>query len=177
MTRKKNAIGIITQLSSDLKLTSNIAQVKVQDEKVKSDQSEHVGRKASWLKSSSDRPQDQKKKKKSLFGSHGTSLYKESPMLTRLRIQGTRGKEAYDTTGLGHRKEKLETSSASTFIDPYPLTDKVGEVVTHKDLDKVESIQILIDTHDGAIDKEKMAIFLNNGRVYRISEADLLLGL
>ena len=69
----------------------------------------------------------------------------------------------------------METSSARTFSDPYPLTDKVGKIVTRKDLDKVESVQILIDTHDGTGDKEKMAIFLNSGRVYRISEADLLL--
>ena len=32
-----------------------------------------------------------------------------------------------------------------------------------------------MDTHDGTGDKEKIAIFLNTGRVYRISEADLLL--
>ena len=96
-------------------------------------------------------------------------------MLTRVRTHGTRGKEAYDTTGLGHRKEKIQTGSATTFRDPYPLTEKVGEAVTQKDLDKVESVQILMDTHDGPEDKEKIAIFLESGRVYRISEADLLL--
>ena len=96
-------------------------------------------------------------------------------MLTRIRLHGTRGKEAYDTTGLGHWKEKLETSSAANFRDPYPLTDKVGEAVTQKDLDKIESVQILMDTHDGTGDKEKIAIFLNTGRVYKISEADLVL--
>ena len=32
-----------------------------------------------------------------------------------------------------------------------------------------------MDTHDGTGDKEKIAIFLNTGRVYRVSEADLLL--
>ena len=69
----------------------------------------------------------------------------------------------------------MKTSSATTFRDPYPLTDKVGEVVTQKDLVKVDSVQNLIDTHDGTSDKEKMAIFLNTGRVYRIAENDLLL--
>ena len=96
-------------------------------------------------------------------------------MLTRIRTHGTIGKEAYDTTGLGHWKEKIERSSATTFRDPYPLTEKVGEAVTQKDLDKVESVQILMHTHDGTGDKEKIAIFLEFGRVYRISEADLLL--
>ena len=76
---------------------------------------------------------------------------------------------------MGHWKEKLETSLATTFRDPYPLTDKVGEAVTQKDLDKIKSVQILMDTCDGTGDKEKIAIFLNTGRVYRISEADLLL--
>ena len=174
LAQKKKASGTFAKLYTDLNLTSDSAQVKVQEIKAISDQSESVERKASWLKSSSDKSQDQNKKK-SLFGSLGTSLYEESSMLTRLRLQGTRGKEAYDTTGLGHLKEKIETSSASTFRDPYPLTDKVGEAVTQKDLDKVESTQILVDTHDGTGDKEKMAIFPNNGRVYRISEADLLL--
>ena len=69
----------------------------------------------------------------------------------------------------------METSSATTFRDPYPMTDKVGEIVSQKDLDKVDSVQILIDTHDGTGDKEKMAIFLNTRRVYRIAENDLLL--
>ena len=116
--RKKSAETVIKSVS-DLNLTSDIAQVKIQETKAKSDQSESVERKASWLKSSSDKSQDQNKKK-SLFGSLGSSLYKESSMLTRLRLQGTRAKEAYDTTGLGHWKEKLETSSATTFRDPYP---------------------------------------------------------
>ncbi|XP_063948144.1 uncharacterized protein LOC135152230 [Daucus carota subsp. sativus] len=32
-----------------------------------------------------------------------------------------------------------------------------------------------MDTHDGSTEKEKIAVFLESGRVYRISEADLLL--
>ena len=51
----------------------------------------------------------------------------------------------------------------------------MGEAATQKVLDKVESVQILMDTHDGTGDKEKIAIFLESGRVYRISEVDLLL--
>ena len=86
---------------SDLNLTSDIAQVKVQEIEEKSDKSEPVETKTSWLKTNSGKSQDQNKKK-SLFGSLGTSLYKESSMLTRIRTHGTRGKEAYDTTGLGH---------------------------------------------------------------------------
>ncbi|KAL1811236.1 hypothetical protein ACET3Z_021301 [Daucus carota] len=150
-------------------LTSDIAQVKVP---VTEERIEDT--KVSWLKLNTEKTQDDLKKK-SLYGSLGTNLYKESPMLTRVRTHGTRGKEAYDTTGLGHRKEKIQTGSATTFRDPYPLTEKVGEAVTQKDLDKVESVQILMDTHDGPEDKEKIAIFLESGRVYRISEADLLL--
>ena len=168
--RKKNAESVVKPIS-ELTLTSDIAQVKVQESEEKS---EPVETKPSWLKINSKKPQDQKKKK-SLFGSIGTSLYKESSMLTRIRTHGTRGKEAYDTTGLGQWKEKLETSSATTFRDPYPLTDKVGEAVTQKDLDKVELVQILMDTHDGTGEKEKIAIFLDTGRVYGVSEADLLL--
>ena len=100
--RKKNAESVVKPIS-ELTLTSDIAQVKVQEAE---ENSEPVETKASWLKINSGKPQDQKKKK-SLFGSLGTSLYKESSMLTRIRTQGTRGKKAYDTTGLGHWKEKL----------------------------------------------------------------------
>ena len=103
--RKKSAETVIKSVS-DLNLTSDIAQVKCQEVKERSDMSEPVETKASWLKINSGKPQDQKKKK-SHFGSLGTSLYKESSMLTRIRTQGTRGKKAYDTTGLGHWKEKL----------------------------------------------------------------------
>ncbi|XP_063946066.1 uncharacterized protein LOC135151512 [Daucus carota subsp. sativus] len=147
--RRKGEVKLI----SDITLTSDNAQVKAPVTEEKTEDT-----KVSWLKINSEKTQDQKKK--SLFGSLGTSLYKESSMLTRIRAHGTRGKEAYDTTGLGHRKEKIQTSSATTFRDPYPLTEKVGESVTQKDLDKVESVQILMDTHDGTGDKEKIAIFL-----------------
>ncbi|XP_063939749.1 uncharacterized protein LOC135148454 [Daucus carota subsp. sativus] len=139
---------------SNMTLTSDNAQVKASVTKEKIDNA-----KVSWLKINSEKIQDQKKR--SLYGSLGTSLYKESSMLTRVRTHGTRGKEAYDTTGLGHKKEKIQTGSATTFRDPYPLTEKLGDAVTQKDLDKVESVQILMDTHDGTGDKEKIAIFLD----------------
>uniref|UniRef100_A0A166GDH0 Uncharacterized protein n=1 Tax=Daucus carota subsp. sativus TaxID=79200 RepID=A0A166GDH0_DAUCS len=112
--------------NSDMTLTSDNAQVKAL---VTEDKIENA--KASWLKINSEKTQDQKKK--SLSGSLDTSLYKESPMLTRIRTNGTRGKEAYDTTGLGHRKEKIQTDSATIFRDPYPLTEKVGDAVTQTD--------------------------------------------
>ncbi|XP_063945846.1 uncharacterized protein LOC135151364 [Daucus carota subsp. sativus] len=168
----KQTLAIIPE-STDQSLASDIAQAKdVKKEKLKP-----VEDKATWIKSTSDKAQvdTAEPKKKSLFGSLGTGQYKESSLFTQIRAKGTRGKEARDTTGLGHRKEKIQTSAATIFRDPYPLTEKAGEVVTQKDLDRIESAQILIDTHDGREDKEKIAIFLESGRVYKISEADLLI--
>ncbi|XP_063936114.1 uncharacterized protein LOC135147192 [Daucus carota subsp. sativus] len=159
--------------SIDQNLASDTAQAK----NMKEDQLKPAEVKATWIKSTSDKAQVDtvEPKKKSLFGSLGTGQYRESSLFTQIRIQGTKGKEARDTTGLGHSQEKMQTSAATVFRDPYLLTEKAGEVVTQKDLDRIESAQILMDTHDGPEDKEKIAIFLESGRVYRISEADLLL--
>ena len=159
--------------STDQSLASDIAQA----EDVKKEKLKPVEDRATWIKSISDKAQvdTAESKKKSLFGSLGTGQYKESSLFTQIRAKGTRGKEARDTTGLGHRKEKIQTSAATNFRDPFPFTKKAGETVTQEDLDRIESAQILIDTHDGREDKEKIAIFLESGRVYRISEADLLL--
>ena len=154
----------------------NLASDTAQAENLKEIQLNPAEVKTTWIKTTSDKAQvdTAESKKKSLFGSLGTGQYKESSLFTQIRDKGTRGKEARDTTGLGHKKEKIQTSAATIFKDPYPLTEKTGEVVTQKDLDKIESVQILMDTHDGPEDKEKIAIFLESGRVYRISEADLL---
>ena len=158
--------------SIDQNLASDTAQAK----NMKEDQLQSDKVKATWIKSTSDKAQVDtvEPKKKSLFGSLGTGQYKESSLFTQIRDKGTRGKEARDTTGLRHSQEKMQTSVATVFRDPYPLTEKAREVVTQKDLDKIESVQILMDTHDGPEDKEKIVIFLESGRVYRISEACLL---
>nr|XP_017249625.1 PREDICTED: uncharacterized protein LOC108220382 [Daucus carota subsp. sativus] len=84
---------------TDQNLASDIAQAKSKDE----ENVKPIEVKATWIKSTTDRAQVDKaksQKKKSLFGSLGTNLYKESPLLTRIRSHGTRGKEAYDWTGL-----------------------------------------------------------------------------
>ncbi|XP_063941354.1 uncharacterized protein LOC135149542 [Daucus carota subsp. sativus] len=144
----------------------NLASDTAQAENLKEIQLNPAEVKTTWIKTTSDKAQADtaESKKKSLFGSLGTGQYKESSLFTQIRDKGTRGKEARDTTGLGHKKEKIQTSAATIFKDPYPLTEKTGEVVTQKDLDKIESVQILMDTHDGPEDKEKIALFLESGR-------------
>ncbi|XP_063945988.1 flocculation protein FLO11-like [Daucus carota subsp. sativus] len=171
-TESKLTLATIPE-SIDQNLASNTAQAK----NMKEGQLKSAEVKATWIKSTSDKAQVDtvEPKKKSLFGSLGSVQYKESSLFTQIRDKGTRGKEARDTTGLRHSQEKMQTSVATVFRDPYPLTEKAGEVVTQKDLDRIESAQILMDTHDGPEDKEKIAIFLESGRVYRISEADQLL--
>nr|XP_017239594.1 PREDICTED: nucleolar and coiled-body phosphoprotein 1-like [Daucus carota subsp. sativus] len=122
-------------------INQNLASDTAQAKNMKEDQLKPTEVKATWIKSTSDKAQVDtvELKKKSLFGSLGTGQYKESSLFTQIRNKGTRGKEARDTTGLGHKKEKIQTSAATVFRDPYPLTEKAGEVVTQKDLDKIES--------------------------------------
>ena len=76
-----------------------------------------------------------------------------------MRLQGTRGKDTYEKTRLGHRKERLKSGFETMLRDPYPITNKQGEPVTQKHLDRIESVQILLDTHDGKSDKKNWQFF------------------
>lgn len=179
LTRKRKSSVLSVSKIIDKQLTSDNAQVnKIQDEKIISDQSDAEKKTVSDTTQSDygehileDLSYEEKKKK--LRGSCKSRTYKESPLLMNMRVKGIQGKEGHDKGGIGFCHSRLQTGLATTYRDPYPIIDRPGETITQRHLDRIESIQILIDTHDGDGDKEKMAIFLNNDIVYRIADTDL----
>ena len=54
------------------------------------------------------------------------------------------------------------------------MTDKPLEDVTQKHLDKVISVQVVLDVHDKHNVKENLILFLEDGRTYQMSESDVL---
>ena len=79
---------------------------------------------------------------------------------------GTKAREGKDRTRIGSRHAKMQNGLQVVVRDSFPVTERIGESVTQRPLDRVESAQILMDTWDGKKDKEKIALFLENGRVY-----------
>ena len=87
---------------------------------------------------------------------------------------GTKAREGKDRTRIGSRHAKMQNGLQVVVRDSFPVTERIGESVTQRPLDRVESAQILMDTWDGKKDKEKIALFLENGRVYKLVESDIL---
>ncbi|MDV3191836.1 MAG: hypothetical protein Q8841_02750, partial [Candidatus Phytoplasma australasiaticum] len=58
--------------------------------------------------------------------------------------------------------------------DPFLLTDRPLEDVTQKHLDKVISVQVVLDAHDKHNVKENLILFLEDGMTYQMSESDVL---
>ena len=54
------------------------------------------------------------------------------------------------------------------------MTDKPLEEVTHKYLDKVISVQVVLDAHDKYNAKENLILFLEDGRTDQMSESYVL---
>ena len=95
-------------------------------------------------------------------------------MLNQLAAFGVKAKQARDKSGLGSDKEKRQTGVEVTLRDPFMLTDKPYEQIKQKHLDKVLPAQIVIDAHDKDNLKEKLILFLNDGRTYRLADTDVL---
>ena len=92
-------------------------------------------------------------------------------MLNQLAAFGVKAKQARDTSGLGSDREKFQTGIEVDIKDPFALTDKPYEEITQKHLDKVLSAQVVMDTHDDYEEKEKLILFLIDGRtpIYSLS--------
>ncbi|KAL6498282.1 hypothetical protein OROGR_028679 [Orobanche gracilis] len=80
---------------------------------------------------------------------------------------------AKSTCGLRHANYEVNQQMASA-RDPALLVDKLGEELSQKHLDKLISVHLIIDMHDGPKPKQKMLYFLEYGKVYKITEHDLL---
>ncbi|KAK1371596.1 hypothetical protein POM88_037688 [Heracleum sosnowskyi] len=87
-----------------------------------------------------------------------------------LQTRTVLGKESYDKSGLGsHREKRINNSPADLTSLAEP-----GVGVTQENPDKLESVQMIY--HRG-LKKEFLLYFMNDGRVYRIGEADIHLKL
>ncbi|KAL8114350.1 hypothetical protein AgCh_021271 [Apium graveolens] len=59
-------------------------------------------------------------------------------------------------------------------LDPFLLTDQTLEDVAQKHLDKVISVQVVLEANDKHNVKENLILFLEDGRTYQMSESDVL---
>jgi len=87
---------------------------------------------------------------------------------------GLNAREPRDMAGLGSDEAKIKTGVEVATRDPFLLTDKPLEDVTQKHLDKVISVQVVLDAHDKHNVKENLILFLEDGRTYQMSESDVL---
>ncbi|KAL8106700.1 hypothetical protein AgCh_023449 [Apium graveolens] len=113
-------------------------------------------------------------KKKLLWKNVKPSDPKKSQLLSNFMTIGLKAREARDRAGLGSEEAKIKTGVEVITRDPFLLTDTPLEEVTKKYLDKVISVQVVLDAHDKSNVKENLILFLEDGRTYRVSESDVL---
>ncbi|KAL8126722.1 hypothetical protein AgCh_013845 [Apium graveolens] len=167
------------KINEDSKTTSDTAQVVVQNKGQEG--TEEITNSDQAIKTSTtDNFQVELDKmtiadKKKLLWKKATPVEPKSNfVINQLATFGLRAKQPRDRAGLGSDKEKIETGVEVTLRDPFMLTDKPYEQIKQRHLDKVLSAQIVIDAHDKENLKEKLILFLNNGRTYRLADTDVL---
>ncbi|KAK1387259.1 hypothetical protein POM88_015437 [Heracleum sosnowskyi] len=62
-----------------------------------------------------------------------------------------------------------------SYIDPRALVDEIGERLTAEHLNKLQAVEIVLDCHDGAKEKEKLLYFMKDGCVKKMSIQELLI--
>ncbi|KAL8126417.1 hypothetical protein AgCh_013636 [Apium graveolens] len=166
------------KLIEESKTTSDTAQVVQNEEQLATDE---IANSDQAIKTSTtDNDQVDLKKmtiadKKKLLWKKATLVEpKSNLMINQLATFGLRAKQPRDRAGLGSDEEKIQTGVEVTLRDPFMLTDKPYEQIKQKHLDKVLSAQIVIDAHDKENLKEKLIVFLNDGRTYRLADTDVL---
>ena len=79
----------------------------------------------------------------------------------------------FKTFGLGH--PDFERNSHLTHLgDPAPLLRRIDETLSKEHLDRVISVNLIMDQVDGRTDKEKIIYFLEDGQNYKITEVELM---
>ena len=79
----------------------------------------------------------------------------------------------YKTFGLGH--PEFERNARLTQLgDPAPLLRRIDETLSQEHLDRLISVNLIMDQVDGRTDKEKMIYFLEDGQNYKINEVELM---
>ena len=79
----------------------------------------------------------------------------------------------YKTFGLGH-PEFQRNARLTQLGDPAPLLRRIDETLSQEHLDKLISINLIMNQVDGRTDKEKMIYFLIDGQNYKINEVELM---
>ena len=79
----------------------------------------------------------------------------------------------FKTYGLGH-PEFQRNSCLTQFGDPAPLLRRIDETLSQEHLDRLISVNLIMDQVDGRTDKEKMIYFLEDGQNYKINEVELM---
>ncbi|KAL8135807.1 hypothetical protein AgCh_010427 [Apium graveolens] len=113
-------------------------------------------------------------KKKMLWNKATPVEPKSNLMINQFATLGLRAKQPRERAGLDSDEEKIQTGVEVTLRDPFMLTDKPYEQIKQKHLDKVMSAQIMTDAHNKDDIKEKLTLFLNDGRNYRLADTDVL---
>ncbi|KAL8104821.1 hypothetical protein AgCh_028845 [Apium graveolens] len=156
------------KISEESKTTSDKAQV-VQSEKKQAKPKAASSDKVK--KSTSDSAQvdldkiEVADKKKLLWINVKPSDPKKSQLLSDFMSIGLNAREPRDRAGLGSDEAKIKTGLEVATRDPFLLTDKPLEEVTQKHLNKVISVQVVLDAHDKHNIKENMILFLEDGRI------------
>ena len=79
----------------------------------------------------------------------------------------------FKTFGLGH-PEFQKNSRLTQLKDPAPLLRRIDETLSQEHLDRLISVNLIMDQVDGRTDKEKMIYFLEDGQNYKINEIELM---
>ncbi|KAL8104425.1 hypothetical protein AgCh_028585 [Apium graveolens] len=113
-------------------------------------------------------------KKKLMWKNVKPSDLKKSQLLSTFMTIGLNAREPRDRAGLDFDEAKIKTGVEVATRDLFLLTDKPLKDVTQKHLDKVISVQVVLDVHDKHNVKENLILFLEDGRTYQMSESDVL---
>ena len=79
----------------------------------------------------------------------------------------------FKTFGLGH-PEFQKNFRLTQLKDPSPLLRRIDETLSQEHLDRLISVNLIMDQMDGRTDTEKMIYFLENGQNYKINEIELM---
>ena len=79
----------------------------------------------------------------------------------------------FQTFGLGH-PDFQKNSRLAQLKDSTPLLRRIDESLSQEHLDRLISVNLIMDQMDGRSDKEKMIYFLEDGQNFKINEMELM---
>ena len=79
----------------------------------------------------------------------------------------------FQTFGLGH-PDFQKNSRLAQLKDPAPILRRIDETLSQEHLDRLISVNLIMDQVDGRTDKEKKIYFLEDGHNYKINEVELM---